>query len=137
MLIKAVPEGGGVDGSAGEKSGGDAAPDAADAVTAKSVQRVIVTQAGLDHGNHEIGQRADHAADNKGRPDRYEACTRRDGHQPEHGTGDECRRDQGKHHLESDIGQLRDRGRIGAWAAAQAETERVLKAADDAAVIDE
>src|SRR5699024_9295748 len=64
-----------------KQAGCDTAPDAADAVTAESIQRIVDLQFFLYKRYAKIADGAYHRANDKSRPDGDESCTGRDGNQ--------------------------------------------------------
>ena len=65
---QAIPLSSAVDGTLSEKSGGDAAPDTADAVASESVESVVNFQLLLDQLHAEVADGADQSADDEGKP---------------------------------------------------------------------
>lgn len=83
---KAVPLGRGVDGVLREEPRREAAPDAADAVAAEGVERVVVAELCLDDRDGKVADGAHGKSDDERGPDRYEARARSDSDKSDDGT---------------------------------------------------
>ena len=72
-----------VDRREAEEPGGDAAPDAAEAVAAEGIQGIIDLQTFFDQRDAKIADRTGQRADDEACPDRHKSCARRDCHKPD------------------------------------------------------